>query len=235
MLGWLFAALLALLAMFYFLSGDSSLFADIEAGQWAMIAAGSTLVILYILGIAGEGQTRASQALKYAGIWLLAGLSLVALYAYRDQMPEFVTRIAGELAPPGQAITVESGPQGEVSVRIRRRGDGHFSARADINGVTSNLMVDTGASTVVLKPADAERAGVDIANLNYNVAVETANGTTYAAPVKLRTITIGPIELRDVEALVAKPGNIKENLLGMSFLRRLRSYEFSGEFLTLRG
>jgi aspartyl protease family protein len=41
--------------------------------------------------------------------------------------------------------------------------------------------------------------------------------------------------MMDVEALVAKPGNLKESLLGMSFLRRLRSYEFSGDFLTLRG
>ena len=96
------------------------------------------------------------------------------------------------------------------------------------------LLVDTGASTVVLKPADAARAGIDTRSLGYTAAVQTANGTTYAAPVRLRSITIGPIELRDVEALVAKPGSINENLLGMSFLRRLRSYEFSKDFLTLR-
>jgi aspartyl protease family protein len=64
--------------------------------------------------------------------------------------------------------------------------------------------------------------------------VHTANGTTFAAPVRLRSIAVGPIELRDVEALVTKPGSLNENLLGMSFLRRLRSYEVSKEFLTLR-
>jgi aspartyl protease family protein len=87
---------------------------------------------------------------------------------------------------------------------------------------------------VVLKPADAERAGVDTKNLSYTVAVSTANGTTYAAPVRLKSVSVGPLELRDVEALVAQPGNLSDNLLGMSFLRRLRSYEFSGDFLTLR-
>lgn len=96
------------------------------------------------------------------------------------------------------------------------------------------LLVDTGASTVVLKPADAARAGIDTRSLSYTAAVQTANGTAYAAPVRLRSIAIGPIELRDIEALVAKPGSINENLLGMSFLRRLRSYEFSKDFLTLR-
>jgi aspartyl protease family protein len=53
--------------------------------------------------------------------------------------------------------------------------------------------------------------------------------------VRLRNLTLGSISLDNVEALVARPGSLKENLLGMSFLSRLRSYEFSGDFLTLRG
>ncbi len=97
------------------------------------------------------------------------------------------------------------------------------------------LMLDTGASTVVLKPADAVKAGIDVNNLSYSMAVRTANGTTYAAPVRLDKISIGPIVVQDVEALVAKPGNLNESLLGMSFLRRLRSFDFSGEYVTLRG
>ena len=96
-------------------------------------------------------------------------------------------------------------------------------------------MVDTGASSVVLKPADAERAGVDLDKLSYTVAVDTANGMTYAAAVRLRTLAVGPLVVRNVDALVARPGSVKENLLGMSFLRRLRSYEFAKDYLTLRG
>jgi len=95
--------------------------------------------------------------------------------------------------------------------------------------------VDTGASTVVLKPADAQKLGIDVDRLKYAVPVQTANGTTYAAHVRLRNLTLGRISLDDVEALVAKPGALKENLLGMSFLRRLRSYEVTGDTLTLRG
>ncbi len=102
-------------------------------------------------------------------------------------------------------------------------------------GVSLALLVDTGASTVVLKPADAARAGIDTATLSFTTPVSTANGTTYAAPVRLKSISVGPLEVRDVEALVAQPGTLSENLLGMSFLKRLRSYEFSGDFLTLRG
>jgi aspartyl protease family protein len=97
------------------------------------------------------------------------------------------------------------------------------------------MMVDTGASTVVLRTADAERAGIDVSNLAYTTPVNTANGVTYAAPVRLRSVAVGDIVLHDIEALVSKPGKLSESLLGMSFLRRLRSYEFSGDFLTLRG
>jgi aspartyl protease family protein len=97
------------------------------------------------------------------------------------------------------------------------------------------LMVDTGATSVVLKPADAERAGINLGELSYTTPIDTANGTTYAAAVRLKSLAIGPLVVHNIEALVARPGSLNENLLGMSFLRRLRSYEFSKDYLTLRG
>jgi aspartyl protease family protein len=96
------------------------------------------------------------------------------------------------------------------------------------------MLVDTGASTVVLRPEDGQRLGFDVDDLRYSVPVQTANGTTYAASVRLRSLSVGKIKLNDVDALVAKRGTLRENLLGMSFLNRLNSYEFSGEYLTLR-
>jgi aspartyl protease family protein len=63
----------------------------------------------------------------------------------------------------------------------------------------------------------------------------TANGRTVAARVRLDSVAIGPLQREDVDALVAEPKALTESLLGMSFLGRLRSYEFSGDFLTLRG
>ena len=65
--------------------------------------------------------------------------------------------------------------------------------------------------------------------------VRTANGTAYAAAVRIKRMAIGGIVVDEVEALVSKPGALSESLLGMSFLKRLRSYEVSGDFLTLRG
>jgi aspartyl protease family protein len=106
--------------------------------------------------------------------------------------------------------------------------------KTEANGITLHMLVDTGASTVVLKPADAQRLGIDVERLRYTVPVQTANGTTYAASVRLHNLTVGNISLDNVDALVARQGSLKDNLLGMSFLSRLRSYEFTSDYLTLR-
>ena len=140
----------------------------------------------------------------------------------------------GELTPPGTAVSIEPSTQGAQAVRIRKRRDGHFTVNARVNGQNMPMLVDTGASTVVIREADASRLGVDTSRLRYTVPVQTANGITYAAHVRLTSIAIGSIQVDGVDALVSKPGALRENLLGMSFLSRLRSYEFSGDFLTLR-
>jgi aspartyl protease family protein len=132
-------------------------------------------------------------------------------------------------------MVVEQSSGGPTEIKIRRRLDGHFTARAEVNGEPVTMIVDTGASTIVLKPEDAAKAGIDVKDLSYSVPVITANGRTQAARVRLKTVAIGPLDRRDVDALVAQPGALTESLLGMSFLSRLRSYEFSGDFLTLRG
>jgi aspartyl protease family protein len=121
-----------------------------------------------------------------------------------------------------------------ASVRLRRSTDGGFFANSEINGVAVTMRLDTGSATVVLKQSDAERAGVDLGNLKFDTPLRTANGTSYLAPVRLKSVRIGPLNMDDVEALVARSGSLNENLLGTSFLRRLSSYEVAGDFTTLR-
>jgi len=235
MLAGLLIILAVLVAVFYFLSGSGGPLGDIGGGEIAYMIVAGALVALYIVSISGDYRGRAGKAVRHVATWLGLGLALVVGYSYRAELGQVVNRVAGEVLPPGQIMTVETGDVGERTVRLRRIPNGHFVAKGTVNGAAMGLLVDTGATTVVLRPADAERAGIDTSGLTFTVPVSTANGTTYAAPVRLKSVAIGPIELRDVEALVAKPGTLKESLLGMSFLRRLRSYEFSGEFLTLRG
>lgn len=230
---WIVLLLGALVAVFLALSGQPEVLAslaDVDTAGWVAAAALSLYAVYLLLGHGG----RLGEAVRHIAVWLAIFMALIVGYAYRDEVSMVVNRVAGDLLPPGSGIAVETGVPGERAVRIRRRGDGHFVASSSVNGQTVRMLVDTGASTVVLRPADAEKVGIDAGTLSYSVAVNTANGMTYAAPVRLRSLAIGPVEIRDVDALVAKPGTLKESLLGMSFLRRLRSFDFSGEFLTLR-
>ena len=71
--------------------------------------------------------------------------------------------------------------------------------------------------------------------LNYSVNIDTANGRTRAAAVTLDRLAVGSLTERSVPALVAPPGQLKNNLLGMSFLNRLESWEVRGDKLRLRG
>jgi aspartyl protease family protein len=235
MLVWLVLLLGALVTLFLVLSGDASALSDLGGDKIAYLIGGGALMLLYLASLSADYRGRAGAAVRHALAWLGIGLALVVAYTYRDELTAIGYRVAGEVLPPGRGMVVNSVEPGESAVRLRRHPDGHFLATGSVNGVSLTMLVDTGASTVVLKPADAQKLGIDPERLRYSVPVQTANGTTYAAHVRLRTLTLGPINLTDVDALVAKPGALKENLLGMSFLSRLRSYEFSGDFLTLRG
>jgi aspartyl protease family protein len=121
-----------------------------------------------------------------------------------------------------------------ASVRIRRNDDGTFLANSEVNGQAMTVRIDNGSATVVLRQSDAEKAGIDVSNLAFDTPLKTANGTSYLAPVRLKSVRIGPLAIDDVEGLIARPGTLNENLLGTSFLRRLASVELSGNFATLR-
>ena len=231
---WIALTLLVIAGLALLLRADAGSIAGFDPSDFAIVVASVALLIFLGSSIAGSYRGRAGQAARDLLTWAMVALLLIAGYSYRDEILSLGHRVVGELLPPGSALRSDTQVDGERSVRIRRRPDGHFVARTQANGVTLTMLIDTGASTVVLKPADAQRLGIDVDKLKYTVPVQTANGTTYAAHVRLRNLTLGPISLNDIEALVAKPGSLKENLLGMSFLSRLRSYEFTSDTLTLR-
>lgn len=231
---WIALTLLVIAGLALLLRADAGSIAGFDPSDFAIAVASLALLVFLFSSIAGSYRGRAGQAVRDLLTWAVMALVLVAGYSYREELFSFGHRVVGELMPPGSALRSDAQVDGERSVRIRRRPDGHFVAKIQANGVSLTMLIDTGASTVVLKPADAQRLGIDVDRLRYSVPVQTANGTTYAAHVRLRNLTLGPISLNDVEALVAKPGTLRENLLGMSFLSRLRSYEFTTDTLTLR-
>jgi aspartyl protease family protein len=169
-----------------------------------------------------------SRALEATLFWAMVGLLLVVGYTYRFELREAADRVLAELMPGHVA-----GHGRNVEV-VRGRG-GDFAVAAHVNGAKVPMVLDTGASSVVLTQEAARAAGLPIEVLDYSINVDTANGRTRAAPVTLDRLAVGSLTERSVPALVVKHGQLKNNLLGMSFLNRLESWEVRGETLRMRG
>ena len=102
---------------------------------------------------------------------------------------------------------------------------GHYMANVETRGVTLQMMVDTGASVVALTAEDAAKLGIRPSPSDYTQRFNTANGETRAAPVKLDMVRIDGVLVYDVDATVSQPGALTTSLLGMSFLKKLASYQ----------
>jgi aspartyl protease family protein len=121
------------------------------------------------------------------------------------------------------------------AVQISRGQSGEFALQAKINGVTTPMVIDTGATSVVLTYETAKAIGLPLELLEYDVDVQTAGGHTKAARLTLDRLAVGKLVERSVPALVVPHGQMKTNLLGMSFLDRLESWEVRSDSLVMRG
>ena len=110
---------------------------------------------------------------------------------------------------------------------------GHFEVEGRIDGRRIDFMVDTGASLVALRESDAAQVGIRPMRADYTATVSTANGKIKGAPAKIERIEIGGITVYDVQALVLPDTALNVNLLGVSFLSRLKRYEYAGGRLVL--
>jgi aspartyl protease family protein len=110
---------------------------------------------------------------------------------------------------------------------------GHFKVDARIEGRHIDFLVDTGASLVIIRESDAAQVGIRPMRSDYTATVSTANGKIKAAPAKLERIEISGITVYDVPALVLPDDALWQNLLGVSFLSRLKRYEYANGRMVL--
>ena len=136
-------------------------------------------------------------------------------------------------APSAMAAQPVSEPSSSNSrsVILSRGNGGHFWTDARVDGRRLEFVVDTGASQVTLRAGDAAQLGIHPTARDYSIKVGTANGVTRAALVQLRMVEIGNIVVRDVPALVHAEGALGVNLLGMSFLSRVRFTHDRGKLI----
>lgn len=196
-------------------------------GERAPMAIGTALLIAVLVAShVFNWRGTANDAVRYTLIWGGLFLALVLAYSYRNDANGVWQRVTAELNP---ATPLErSGGQ----VVLRRADDGHFHADVTVNGISTRMLVDTGASTIALSVDDATRIGIDVGALSFTTSVSTANGIAAAATVRLEEVRLGPIVRRDVRATVTR--NLEGSLLGMSFLDQLSSYATEADQLVLK-
>ena len=149
-------------------------------------------------------------------------------------IPKLYTSSGAPMA--ATATTDTSGastPYNYHTITLNADGRGHFNVEGLVDGRRLDFMVDTGASVIALRESDASRLGIHPAERGYVARVNTANGSIAAAPVKLDRVEIGGITVRSVDALVLSDRALSQNLLGMSFLSRLRRVEMGNGRLVL--
>jgi aspartyl protease family protein len=169
-------------------------------------------------------------ALKQVLLWTACGALGVLVLSDPGRVSYLLQRLA---ADGGAGVVEDVDAEGATRVLVLRAGHGgHFWVDAEVGGATVRFIVDTGATSVVLSPEDADRIGLVLGSQDYTEVHRTAGGLVRAAPVLLSEIRIGSLKVRNVEASV-NPQLSGISLLGMSFLRRLQGYEVQRDRLRL--
>jgi aspartyl protease family protein len=166
--------------------------------------------------------------------------TIMILAAFMIGLGTIMAQIADKMTPalanttPRKTVAVETpAPSGLRSLSIARDARGHFETEGRIEGQRIGFMVDTGASVIALNESSAARFGLRPSRGDYKATVTTANGTVKAAPTRLAMVDIGGIVVRDVDAMVLPDEALSENLLGLSFLSKLKRFEYANGKMVL--
>jgi aspartyl protease family protein len=221
----LIVALLAVTALILWVAGGAAPAFGTDQSA-ASFTYNIVLLVLLLSALVLGWRGTASQAVRYALIWIALGFALVLGYSYRNDVKAIWQRVTGEVNP---ALPVE---RGGGQVVLRRADDGHFYADVAVNGKSIRMLVDTGASAIALSAEDAARAGIDVDGLAFVHVVSTANGETAAAEVRLDDVRVGSIARRNVRAMVTR--GLSGSLLGMSFLDKLTKYTSEADEMVLQ-
>lgn len=187
------------------------------------------ILVALMATVSRLNRSNIGKALRNLAIWIVIFTTALVCYGFRFEMREAGYRVLSVLVP-GEPVP---GPT-PGSAAVTKSHDGHFHLRASVEGKRIDVIVDTGASAVVLTHRDAMALGIHLRDDAFTVTTSTANGHAFAAPVVLDDITIGSIAVKNVPALVSQPGALEVSLLGNSFLERLTSFTVEGDRLILK-
>ena len=160
----------------------------------------------------------------------------IAALVLAGVMPRVMGHVGKDPTPQTQiAKRIEPAPQPAAGRTVTVRGDrlGHFQVEGSVDGRRLDFMVDTGASLVALRERDANKLGIFPSPRDYTGRTSTANGVIAVAPVRLSSLEVNGIRIYDVGAVVIPDKALGTNLLGMSFLSRVRRFEMANGRLVM--
>ena len=147
------------------------------------------------------------------GVTLVSADSAGAVFEYRGRTLE--RRL------DGRSRAALAAPDRAQEFHIYRDTRGMYRTVGSINGLPVSFLVDTGASAIAMNATQARRLGIDYLVEGSSTYVTTASDVVRAFKVKLEVVKTGPVELRNVDAVIMQGAQPDEVLLGMSFLGRL--------------
>ena len=195
--------------------------------DYARVVLGLAMVAFVSTGLIAGRRLDLGQTLRNVALWAAIVLVLAVGYTFREDTQRIGARVMAEFVP-GYAA-----PSSATETVLSAGPGGHFRIIGTVNGTQITFLVDTGATDIVLSPADARRLGIDTRTLNYSRIYETANGIGRAAPTTLASLRIGPKTLTDQQAAINQ-AEMRESLLGMAFFRNSASFEVRGSTLFIR-
>lgn len=177
------------------------------------------------------------QLIFIAGAFALFGTFLAS---HLGNNPNIVSQNSGVARE--QVLTTKSEPVKKPTpelisfgeVRIPRDNRGHYSAEFRLNNLRVDGLIDTGATSIAINETQARDAGIRLSQKDFKYRVNTANGQVKAARAMIDRVTVGKITVYDVEAMVLDDNALNVTLIGMSFMNRLRGFEYQSGNLVLK-
>lgn len=187
---------------------------------------GIVMVMLLVSSLAAR-RLPMGQVAKMALAWIAIFAAFFAVFSFRFEFRAIWERVKADIAGTGsQSVSGEA-------IELRRQDDGHYWLQLEVNGAPVQFLIDSGATTTALNAETATEAAVDVDSSGYPVIISTANGRVAAKRGVVRSMKVGPHEIKDHNVVVSE--NFGDtNVLGMNFLDSMKNWKVEGNVMTLQ-
>ena len=157
-----------------------------------------------------------------AGVLVAGGLLGLAMPTITADEEAPTQNSSGEEPYSDSTMALVDANEWSDSLALERRGDGHFYADVVVEGVSTRMLVDTGASVIALTGEDASAMGLYWSEDDVVPVAQGASGAVYGVNVELAHVRLGHFEAENVRAMII-PEGLAISLLGQSFLSTVRT------------